>query len=276
MIIFVTGAAGFYGNTLVRRLVDAGKQVRAMVHDLDKAQQRLADVIDRIELVEGDVRDREKMPELMRGATTVVHLVAIPIEKGDATYETINTVGAINVIDAAIDVGVERFINMSQNGAYSSSFSRFLRSKGKAQEYLVQSPLNWTTLRPSMTFGPQDEVFNALAQLVRLIPLVYPLIGGGKTEFHPVSVYDVIEAVMRCIDDESGQTSHKEYKLGGPEMLTLGDIERRILDAMDEQRALIPVPISLLMPVAWLTHHLMVDPPVSTTLLNLMRVPNVV
>ncbi|RDJ93937.1 hypothetical protein B4Q13_18430, partial [Lacticaseibacillus rhamnosus] len=78
-------------------------------------------------------------------------------------------------------------------------FSRFLRSKGRAQQYVAQSSLKWTAVRPSAIFGPQDEFFNAFARLIRLTPVVFPLIGGGTALFQPVSVYDVVEAITRSL-----------------------------------------------------------------------------
>lgn len=273
MTILVTGASGFLGNNLTRRLVQDGRPVRGLVHSLEKARRRLADVADRVELVTGDVTSLEDMRRAMQGVSAVVHLVAIPIERGGATYETVNYHGTINVVDAAKAAGVERFINMSQNGASPDHFSRFLRSKGKAQEYVAASGLKWTALRPSVVFGPQDEFFNAIARLARLTPVIYPLIGGGTAEFQPVSVYDVAEVVARALADD--MTIGYEYALGGPEVLTLGEIERRILKAMHTSRILVPAPVPLLRPVVWLMERALKGSPVTTTLLDLLKEPNI-
>jgi len=232
MAVLVTGAAGFVGNNTVRRLVEMGKPVRAMVRDTEKAKLRLADVKDKIEIFKGDVSDRQGLRALMQDVSAVIHLVAIAIEKGGATYEDVNYQGTINVVDAAEAEGVPRFINMCQNGATPDHFSRFLRSKGRAQEYVASSKLEWTAVRPSAIFGPQDEFFNSIARLVRLTPLVFPMIGGGKAQFQPVSVYDVVEAMVRSLDDPG--TIGKEFELGGPEVLTLGEIEELSLIHISE------------------------------------------
>src|SRR4051794_26772264 len=201
MMILVTGASGYVGNNLVRRLVQLGKPVRAMVGSPTRALTRLADVQSKIEIVKGDVTRPETLAEWMQGVDTVVHLVAIPMEKGDRTYQRINTQGTINVVEAAKNAGARRFINMSQNGAKADSFSPFLRSKGIAQEYVAQSGLDWTALRPSVIWGPQDEFANILARLIMLTPIVFPVVGDGRAEFQPVYVGDVTETIVRCIDD---------------------------------------------------------------------------
>lgn len=274
MTVLVTGAAGFFGNNIVRRLVQQGKPVRAMVRSPEKAALRLADVKDRIEIVKGDVTDRESLKPLMDGVSAVIHLVAISMEKGGSTYEEINYQGTVNVVDAASAKGVSRFIHMSQNSAAPDHFSRFLRSKGRAQVYVVESGLRWTALRPSVVFGAQDEFFNAIARLVRLTPLVFPLISGGTAQFQPVSVHDVAEATVRCLDDEN--TIGREFHLGGPEVLNLGEIERRILDAMNARRVLVPAPVPLLRPAVWVMERALPGTPVNSSLLDLLKVPNVV
>jgi len=274
MKILVTGAAGYVGNNTVRRLVEKGKPVRAMVRNVEKAKKRLADVADKIEIVKGDVTDRESLAPLMQDVTTVIHLVAIALEKGGMTYEEINYQGTVNIVDAANEAGVARFINMSQNSADSSLPYRFLKSKGRAQEYVAQHAPDWTALRPSAIFGPQDEFFNSIARLVRLTPVIYPLIGGGTAEFQPVSVYDVSEAIVRSLDDDT--TIGKELGLGGPEVLTLGEIERRVIKALGSRRILFPAPVWLLRGPVFLMERILPGSPVSTGLLDLLAVRNVV
>ncbi len=188
MAILVTGAAGFVGNNTVRKLVKQGKPVRAMVRDLEKAKIRLGDLGSKVEIVQADITDRNKLPGLMHDVTAIVHTIAIPIEHGSATYDEINYQGTINIVDAAESEGVRRFINVSQNGARADHFSRFLRSKGRAQEYVATSKLEWTAIRPSAIFGPQDEFFNSIARLVRLNPAYFPEYWRGQspvpTGFH--------------------------------------------------------------------------------------------
>jgi NADH dehydrogenase len=274
MAILVTGAAGYVGNNTVRRLVEMGRPVKALVRDMDKAKMRLGDLMDRIEIATGDVTDRAAMRAAMQDVTEVIHLVAIPMERGEATYEEVNYQGTINVVDAAVDAGVTRFINMSQNGATADHFSRFLRSKGRAQEYVASSSLRWTAVRPSVIFGPQDEFFNAFARLIRLTPIVFPLIGGGKALFQPVSVYDVVEAMVRSLDDDA--TIGREFALGGPEVLNLGEIQKRVLAAMGESRVLIPAPVGLLRPAVFVMEKTLPGAPVNLTLLELLGTPNTV
>lgn len=274
MTVLVTGAAGYVGNNLVQRLVAEGKPVRAMVRSIDKAERRLADVKGKVDIVQGNVTDRDSLQRVMSGVSAVVHLVAIAIETGGHTYEEINYQGTVNVVDAAEAAGVQRFIFMSQNSASPDHWSRFLRSKGRAQQYVTSSNLRWTVLRPSVIFGPQDEFVNSIARLVRLTPVVFPNIGGGKALFQPVSVLDVVEAAALCLEDDG--TIGKVFELGGPETLSLETMEKRIFKAMGVRRALFPAPAWLLKPAVFLMEKTLPGAPVNLSLLELLKEPNVV
>lgn len=272
MTVVVTGAAGFVGNNTIKLLLERGYSVRAMVRSVEKAKMRLGKFGDQVEIVQGTVEDREGLKRVMKDATAVVHTVAISMEKGGQTYDEVNYQGTINVVDAAEHAGVKRFINISQNGADSKLPYRFLASKGKAQEYVASSKLHWTALRPSAIFGPQDEFFNTFARLVKLTPIVFPLIGGGKAAFQPVSIYDVAEATVRSLEDDS--TIGKELVLGGPEVLTLGEIEKRVIETLGTRRLMLSVPVGLLRPAVIVMQTLLPGSPVSTGLLDLLAVPN--
>jgi uncharacterized protein YbjT (DUF2867 family) len=271
-MILVTGASGYVGNNLVRRLVEAGQPVRALVHNRAKAGARLPDLSDRIEIAAGDVTRPETLAPAMDGVTAVIHLVAVAIEHGDLTYERVNFQGTVNVVDAAKAAGVRRLIYMGQNGSNSALPYPFLASKGKAQEAVTASGLDWTALRPSVIWGPQDEFANIQARLIKLTPLLFPIVGDGQARFQPVWVGDVVEATVRCLDD--ARTIGQVYALGGPEVLTYAEIVGRVLKALGARRLTVNVPVPLLRPVVKLMEIALPNPPVTTSLLSVLNVDN--
>jgi uncharacterized protein YbjT (DUF2867 family) len=271
-MILVTGASGYVGNNLVRRLVEAGQPVRALVHNRAKAEARLSDLNDRIEIAVGDVTRPETLAPAMDGVTSVIHLVAVAIEHGDLTYERVNFQGTVNVVNAAKAAGVRRLIFMGQNGSNSALPYPFLASKGKAQEAVAASGLDWTALRPSVIWGPQDEFANIQARLIKLTPLLFPIVGDGQARFQPVWVGDVVEAAVRCLDDD--RTIGQVYALGGPEVLTYAEIVGRVLKALGARRLTVNVPVPLLRPVVKLMEIALPNPPVTTSLLSVLNVDN--
>ena len=155
-MILVTGGAGYIGSHLVRRLVAAGEPVRALVRDRATVEREGRLPQTGVEIVALDVRSPAGVTQAMQGIRTVIHTVAIAIEKGENRYEVTNFQGTVNVVTAAKSAGIRRFIHLSQLGANPNLPYRFLASKGLAQAYVAASGLDWTSFRPSVVWGPED------------------------------------------------------------------------------------------------------------------------
>jgi NADH dehydrogenase len=227
-----------------------------------------------VEFRVGDVRDATALRSSLNGCGAVVHLAAIAIEKKGETYTDSNTAATERLISAARAESVHRMIFMSQNGADSNSPHPFLHSKGVAQNSVKTSGLKWTILRPSVIFGPEDQFVNVLGRLIRLTPKVFPLPGGGTARFQPIAVDDVARVVRLSL--EKKDTVNQTYDLGGAVPLTLREMTERILTAMGTTRTLIPVPVRVLRPLVALAQKLLPNPPVTSSLLDLLALDNTV
>jgi uncharacterized protein YbjT (DUF2867 family) len=272
-MIVVSGASGYVGSHIVRRLAREGQHVRGMVHNVQRAKNegRLQGLS--IDWVQADVTEPQSLERAFEGATAIIHTVAIAIEKGGRDYETINYQGTVNVVEAARQTGVRRFINISQLGASPDLPYRFLASKGRAQVYVADSDLEWTAFRPAVIWGPEDEFANTFARLVPLTPFIFPIVGDENARFQPVWVEDVVACVVKSLDNP--QTHHQEFELGGPEVLILEEIERRTLKAIDARRRMVHLPMPILSLAVTLMEKLLPAPPVTRSLLELLQVSNV-
>ena len=270
--VLVTGAAGFVGVHVCRELTRRGARVRGLVRDPAKAAERLTPLP--VDLHIGDIRDEQVLRRALHGCDMVVHLVAIAIERRGQTYESVNVAGTQRLLEVMRAVGVRRLVHMSQNHAASVSPYTFLRSKGMAEDAVRASTTDWTVLRPSVIFGPEDEFVNVLARLVRLSPLVYPLPGGGRARFQPIHVDDVARVVAAAL--ERTDTVGRSYALGGPAQLSLRQMTERVLVAMEAKRLLLPVPTGMLRPLIAIAQRVLPNPPVTTALLDLLAIDNVV
>jgi len=272
MMILVTGGNGYLGSHITRRLVDNDHQVRVLIRNPELARQekRLSGL--ELEWVAGDVTKPDTLAGAIEGVDTVIHTVAIAVEKGSTTYESVNYQGTVNVVEASRQAGVSQFINISQLGAKSDLPYRFLASKGMAQEYVAASDLNWTAFRPSVIWGPEDEFANTFAKLVPFSPIIYPIV-DKQAQFEPVWVEDVSNAVVSSINNPA--VSRKEFELGGPEILSLEEIEERTLEAVGAKRKLVPVPPSFIRLIVTLMEKILPNPPVTRSLLELLAVSNV-
>jgi uncharacterized protein YbjT (DUF2867 family) len=270
--VLVTGANGLVGIHTCRELTKSGWQVRALIRDPARAAMALGQLP--VEFRVGDVRDATALRGSLNGCGAVVHLAAIAIEKKDETYKDSNTAATERLISAARAENVQRIIFMSQNGADSRSRYPFLHSKGLAQDSIKTSRLQWTVLRPSVIFGPEDQFVNVLGRLIKLTPKIFPLPGGGSARFQPIAVADVARVVRLSL--EKKETVHQSYDLGGAVPLTLRQMTERILAAMGTARKLVPVPIKLLRPMVALAQRILPNPPVTTGLLDILSLDNTI
>jgi uncharacterized protein YbjT (DUF2867 family) len=270
--VLVTGAAGLVGIHTCRELSKNGWQVRALIRDPARAAMALGQLP--VEFRIGDARDASTLRSSLSGCGAVVHLAAIAIEKKGESYRESNTATTERLISAARTQNVQRIIFMSQNGADSRSPYPFLRSKGVAQDSVKTSGLAWTILRPSVIFGPEDQFVNVLARLIRLTPKIFPLPGGGTARFQPIAVDDVARVVRMSL--EKKDTVQQVYDLGGAVPLTLRDMTERILTAMGTRRKLVPIPVRVLRPIVALAQRLLPNPPVTSSLLDLLALDNTV
>jgi len=103
---------------------------------------------------------------------------------------------------------------------------------------------------------------------------VFPLPGGGTARFQPVAVSDVVRAVIKVLEDDS--TIRRTYSIGGSTPLTLRQMTERILIAMNASRILVGVPVAVIRPLVALGQKLLPNPPVTTGLLDLLEIDNVI
>ena len=121
----VTGGAGFIGSNIVERLIRDGEQVRVLDNFSTGKRDNLAPWLDRIELIEGDIRDREVVKRAAKGIDYVLHQAALPsvprsVDDPATTHE-VNATGPLNVLLAARDSGVKRLVYASSSSVYGNS-----------------------------------------------------------------------------------------------------------------------------------------------------------
>jgi uncharacterized protein YbjT (DUF2867 family) len=155
--------------------------------------------------------------------------------------------GAANVAKAAAAAGVTSFVHLSAIGADIQSPSRYGRSKGQGEAAVRAAFPTAVIFRPSLIFGREDQFINRFAALIRLLPIV-PVIAGA-TRFQPVYVGDVAQAVLAAISSANGKT----YELGGPDVMTMAEVNRWIASRTGRSKTFVAVPNAMASLMARLT-----------------------
>ena len=149
MKVLVTGASGFIGRRVVRRLLHDGHSVRALVRD----PERRAMLPDTAETAQGDVLDPGSLVRACEGVDAVAHLAAVIRESGRLTFQRVNYEGTRNVLEAAEAAGVGRFVFASTIGATSDAALPYLSSRWMAEQDVARSTVESVILRFSAGFG---------------------------------------------------------------------------------------------------------------------------
>ena len=124
-LFLITGGAGFIGSHLVREVLGRGDRVRVLDNFLAGKRQNLEGVTGDLEIVEGDQRDPATCASAMAGVTHVLHIGALPsvarsVSDPKASHD-ININGTFNLLMAARDAGVQRFVYSSSSSVYGNT-----------------------------------------------------------------------------------------------------------------------------------------------------------
>ena len=251
-MILVTGGTGFVGREVVEKLAALGQPVRVLARHPDRVTSFTRHA--RVEVVRGDALQPETLPAAMAGVRAVIHLIGIITETSRVTYEQAHIEATRNVLAAAQQAGVTRWIQMSAIGTRPHARSRYHLTKWTAEELVRNSGLDWTILRPSLIYGydERDRLLNLLrlalswpCNLIQLYSL--PLLDGGEPLVQPVSVREVAHCFALAPSKEAsiGQT----IDLVGPVAFSWREMVFKILKALGKQGVYQEIPLLLILRV---------------------------
>ncbi len=239
-IVTVFGGSGFIGKYVVRELALAGYTIKVVSRNPEDAKVlRPEGFVGQIVPVKGNLRDSERLAELVEGSYAVVNLVGVLYQSGRQKFDALHAQGAERLAKAAKEMDVKKFVHISAI-VDPESKSKYAKSKINGEKAVMAAFPEAYIMKPSVVFGPEDNFFNFFARLSSLVPFL-PLIGGGKTKMQPVYVGDIGTAVKKVVDEEFKAGA---YQLGGPEVLTFKEILQRVLEYTGRKRLLLNLPFT--------------------------------
>ena len=232
----VTGATGFIGGRLARELAAGGGVVRCLARDTSRAAALHAR---RIELRQGDVLDADSLRGAGAGVEVAYYLVHAMGRGGGGDFEERERRGALNFAEMAKREGVGRVVYLG--GLGDRPRSAHLRSRQRTAEILAEQGPPLTYFRAGMVVGAGSESYRTLRFLVQRLPaMIAP--SWLATPTQPIGIDDVIAYLAKAPDVPESQG--REVQIGGPDVLSYGDMLDRMADALGaRRRPKLPVPL---------------------------------
>jgi uncharacterized protein YbjT (DUF2867 family) len=239
MIVMIVGASGFIGGRLAQAFGAAGHEVICASRD---PRARLPPGCARAVQIDYTSPSATEWTPLLAGVDVLVNAVGILRESGPQTFDSLHVLGPRALFTAAALASVRRVIQISALGADPGALARYHSSKYEADRFLMELPLDWAVVQPSLVYGAgggSARMFDAQASL----PLV-PLPGRGDQQVQPVHIDDLVDAVVRLA--ESPAALHCVLPVVGPRALTMREFlgELRLTLGFGRARFL-PVPRGL-------------------------------
>jgi uncharacterized protein YbjT (DUF2867 family) len=276
MKVFLTGATGFVGRHMLRRLLTEGHSVRILLRFPEKkarlfgfVQSAMPDWKERLTVAAGDVVSGKGLAAGMQGCDAVIHLVGIIVEKSSNTFEAVHHVGTAKVVEAAKRNGIKRFVLMSALGVRADGVSAYQTSKWKGEEAVRASGIRHCILRPSLIFGPGDGFVTQMMDTMRKTPFFRPVPGDGTPKYRPIFIDDVTACFARALITEAA--TNQTIELGGADELSLNQILAEIARCAGVRKPAVHIPLPLMLAAAAVAQTLLPNPPVTVDQLRMLR-----
>jgi NADH dehydrogenase len=240
MTVLVVGGTGFVGGHVIHALRAEERPVRALARRPENEDRLRAWGCD---LVQGDMTDAESLRRAADGTDTVVDLVALPPFSKPEAIQRVMEEGTRDLVAAAKEAGVERFVLMSALGTSerSKDLAPYYHAKWEEEREVAGSGIEHTIFRPSFIFGRDGGMLPGLISLVRYSP-VTPVVGTKKLQ--PIWVEDVAAYFTKALSTPAA--SNRTFELGGPDVVTFAEVNERIRRALGKRRVSFQTPTGLL------------------------------
>jgi len=230
MNVAITGGTGFIGKVVIKKLVQAGYHVKALIRPGSLLKiASFSGTESRYVYYDSPAQ----LAQALQDCGAIINLIGIIKETKDISFDFAHHLVPMSLVSAARDAGVKRFLQMSALGVGRGIDTEYMETKHLGENVITASGLDWTIFRPSLVYGPGDHLTTMLAKAIRLAPF-FPVIGDGKYKFQPVSVFNVADGFVKAVDKP--QAFGKIYEIGGPDVFTFDELLDNIAKALGKRQ----------------------------------------
>jgi NADH dehydrogenase len=228
----VTGAFGYSGQYIARRLLADGVEVRTLTN----SPNRSSPLAKRVRVFPYSFDDRERLVDALRGASVLHNTYWVRFNRAGFQHATA-VENTLRLFEAAIEAGVRRVVHVSITNPSEESPLEYFSGKARLERALRESGMSHAILRPTVIFGPEDILINNIAWLLRKSPL-FGVFGKGDYRLQPIYVDDLAKlAVERAAANEN-----QVIDAIGPETFTYRELVATIGRIIGKPRPIVSLP----------------------------------
>ena len=240
-ICTILGGGGFIGRYLVRNLTK--KNYRCIITTrkaFQKGYLKTQATPGAIEIIDWNPKNFSTLKDAIKNSDIVINLIGILYETRKQKFYNIHAAIPEAVAKICSESDVKKFIHVSAIGANENSKSLYQKSKHQGEVKAFNNFKNTVIVRPSVVCGTEDNFTNLFSKL-SILPII-PVVGINY-KFQPILVDDVADAIVRAIELKGNEG--KIYEIGGPKVISFGDMVKSILKTINKKRFVVPMPMPI-------------------------------
>ena len=240
-ICTILGGGGFIGKYLAR--IMSKKNYRCIITTrkaFQKGYLKTQGTPGSIELLDWNPNNFSELKEAIKNSDVVINLIGILYETRKQKFYKIHSDIPEAVSKICAESEVKKFIHVSAIGASETSKSLYQKSKFQGEVKALNNFKNTVIIRPSVVCGTEDNFTNLFSKLsfLPVIPVV-----KINYKFQPILVTDVADAIVQAI--ETKENEGKIYEIGGPKIISFGDMVKSILKTINKKRLVVQMPMPI-------------------------------
>lgn len=245
----VTGAFGYSGKYIAKRLIEAGHEVRTLTNSPNRPNPFGG----RIKAMPFHFANPEKLVAALQGTSVLYNTYWVRFNHKDFQHTTA-TINIRTLFHAAREAGIKKIVHISITNPSEESHLQYFSEKAKLERELIDSGISYAILRPAVIFGKEDILINNIAWILRRFP-VFGVFGDGNYRLQPIYVDDLAKLAV----EQGFATEDCIIDAIGPETFTYNELVREIGVIIDKQRPIVPIPDSLGYVFGWVLGRLLGD-----------------
>lgn len=246
--ILLLGGTGFIGSYVLKKLLEAGHQVRILSRKQRNSQ------LPNVEYVQGHLLDKSSLVLAVKDVDIIIQSVQFPghpVERSwlgeDHTYEGLDGQGTVNVVEAIQQAGsqdkLKQYIYISGAGVSLGLDYPWTRAKQRAEEAIQSLKVGYTILRPSWVYGKGDQSMSKFVLFAKYLPF-FPVIGDGTAPVNPVLVDDLAQIIFNSIANPLA--INKIIEVGSLPELSMKEVAQILLKEVGVKKPIICHPKPLM------------------------------